>query len=220
MLLQVFLVLSALYCYWRPCSCLYSCSCWLPCTCLCFWGCWLFCCWHCCIINVAAWYDVLAVAFFPAPMLESSSALIKKKLSSYIRKFRVRKCENISPYMRRPLVIYDFATAPLWISLYMRKIWFSFLSVRTLRVHGRRPFAFPNATIVFRSPGCGLLISPNAGKFWSLEPGKVSLQGPDFYGMEECKMPYSRDRKTFPSFGNAKGLLPGTRRVFWNGECE
>ena len=40
----------------------------------------------------------------------------------------MKKCANISPYMRRPLVIYDFATAPLWISLYMRKIWF-FLSV-------------------------------------------------------------------------------------------
>jgi hypothetical protein len=26
--------------------------------------------------------------------------------------------------MRRPLVIYDFAGAPLWISLYMRKILF------------------------------------------------------------------------------------------------
>jgi hypothetical protein len=37
-----------------------------------------------------------------------------------------RKCGNISPYMRRPLVIYDYATAPFWISLYMRKIWFSF----------------------------------------------------------------------------------------------
>jgi hypothetical protein len=51
-------------------------------------------------------------------------------ISSYIRKFRVeqlhngnaqsymrkglhiRKCANISPYMRRPLVTYDFATAP------------------------------------------------------------------------------------------------------------
>jgi len=33
--------------------------------------------------------------------------------------------------MRRPLVKYDFATAPIWISLYMRKIWFSFLSVHT-----------------------------------------------------------------------------------------
>ncbi len=32
-------------------------------------------------------------------------------------------------FMRGPLVIYDFSTAPFWISLYMRKIWFSFLSV-------------------------------------------------------------------------------------------
>ncbi len=40
-----------------------------------------------------------------------------------------KKCANISPYMRRPLFIYDFATAPLWISLYIRKIFFSFLSV-------------------------------------------------------------------------------------------
>jgi hypothetical protein len=29
----------------------------------------------------------------------------------------------------KPFLINDFATAPLWISLYMRKIWFSFLSV-------------------------------------------------------------------------------------------
>ncbi len=32
-------------------------------------------------------------------------------------------------FMRRPLVIYDFATAPFWISLNMIKILFSFLSV-------------------------------------------------------------------------------------------
>jgi hypothetical protein len=31
--------------------------------------------------------------------------------------------------MRRPLVICDFATAPFWISLFERKILFSFLSV-------------------------------------------------------------------------------------------
>ncbi len=52
------------------------------------------------------------------------STLIENKIkfSSYIRKV------NISRYVRRPLllVIYDFATAPLWISLYFRKIWFSF----------------------------------------------------------------------------------------------
>ncbi len=44
----------------------------------------------------------------------------------------MRKCANISPNIGRPLVIYDFATAPLWISLYTRKILFSFLSVGTL----------------------------------------------------------------------------------------
>jgi hypothetical protein len=57
------------------------------------------------------------------------TTLIKKKMefASYIGKFGVvqlqshmlesaslnmGKCANISPYMRRPLVIYDFATAP------------------------------------------------------------------------------------------------------------
>jgi hypothetical protein len=63
-------------------------------------------------------------------------------------------------------------------------------------------------------PGIRPFTFPNAGKFWSLEPGQNSLQEPDFYGMEECKMSHSGDRKTFPAFGNAKGLLPGTRRVF------
>ncbi len=38
----------------------------------------------------------------------------------------MRKCANISPYMRRPWVKYDFATAPLWIS-FMKKIVFPFL---------------------------------------------------------------------------------------------
>jgi hypothetical protein len=44
----------------------------------------------------------------------------------------MRKCVNISPYIRRPLVIYDFATAPFRVSLYMRKILFSFLSVHLI----------------------------------------------------------------------------------------
>jgi hypothetical protein len=34
----------------------------------------------------------------------------------------IKKKIKFSPYMRRPLVIYDFSTAPFWISLYMRKI--------------------------------------------------------------------------------------------------
>ncbi len=32
-------------------------------------------------------------------------------------------------YIKKAFLIYDFATAPLWSSLYMIKIWFSFLSV-------------------------------------------------------------------------------------------
>jgi hypothetical protein len=60
---------------------------------------------------------------------ENKRALIKRKSSfliykeiqsgadakSYMRKgflIYMRKCANISPYMRRPLVICDFATAP------------------------------------------------------------------------------------------------------------
>ena len=55
---------------------------------------------------------------------------------------------------------------------------------------------------------------------FSLEPGQVFLQGPDFYGMEACKISHSWDRKTFQASGSAKGLLAGTRRFFWHGECE
>jgi hypothetical protein len=67
---------------------------------------------------------------------EKKIFLIYKKIQmgavakTYMRKgFLIqymRKCKNIYPYMRRPLVINDFATAPFWISLYMRKILFSF----------------------------------------------------------------------------------------------
>ncbi len=68
----------------------------------------------------------------------------KIKFSLYIRKFRVEQLQShiwltassymgkylrISSYIRMPFLIYDFATAPFWISLYMRKILFSFLSV-------------------------------------------------------------------------------------------
>jgi hypothetical protein len=43
--------------------------------------------------------------------------------------------------MRRPLVIYDFATALFWISLYMRKILYSFLSVHGLALPCRFYFS-------------------------------------------------------------------------------
>ncbi len=36
---------------------------------------------------------------------------------------------RISSFIREPFLIYDFAPDPIWISLYMKKILFSFLSV-------------------------------------------------------------------------------------------
>jgi hypothetical protein len=68
----------------------------------------------------------------------------KRKLSSYIRKFRMKQLQShiwltassymgkylrTSSYLKKPFLIYDFVTGPLWISLYMRKVFFSFLSV-------------------------------------------------------------------------------------------
>jgi hypothetical protein len=47
--------------------------------------------------------------------------------SSYMGKYL-----RISSYIRKLFLIYYFATAPLLISLYMRKIWFSFLSVQSI----------------------------------------------------------------------------------------
>ena len=104
-------------------------------------------------------------------------------ISSYIRKFRVeqlhngnaqsymrkglhiRKCANISPYMRRPLVTYDFATAPFWISLYMRKIWFSFLSVqRQMISHIICLFCAVGGEMVDGVPAAQLLLLPAAGE--------------------------------------------------------
>jgi hypothetical protein len=66
----------------------------------------------------------------------------------------------------------------------------------------------------FLVPRVGPFTIPNARKIWSLEPGQVFLQGPDFYGMEACKMSHSWDRKTFQTSGNEKGLLAGTRKFF------
>ncbi len=72
-----------------------------------------------------------------------ANTLIKQKIkfSSYIRKFRVE-------HMRRPLVIYDFATAPLWISLYMKKIWFLFYQCSKYK-KTRNPFEKYNNDLSF-----------------------------------------------------------------------
>jgi hypothetical protein len=50
-------------------------------------------------------------------------------LSSYMVKYL-----RISSYIRKPFLLYDFAPVPIQISLYMRKILFSFLSVRGLLI--------------------------------------------------------------------------------------
>jgi hypothetical protein len=73
-------------------------------------------------------------------------ALIKNKIkfSSKIRIFRMEQLQShilltassymgkylrISSYIRKPCLVHDFATAPLKISLYIKKMLFSFLSV-------------------------------------------------------------------------------------------
>jgi len=69
--------------------------------------------------------------------------LIKKKIKffSYVRKFRMEQLRShkwltvyshmvkylrISSYIRKPFIINDFETNPIWISLHIRKISFSF----------------------------------------------------------------------------------------------
>ncbi len=53
--------------------------------------------------------------------------------SSYMGKYL-----RISPYIRKPYLIYDFATAPIWISLFMRKIWFSFWWCASFNLMGEK----------------------------------------------------------------------------------
>ncbi len=56
--------------------------------------------------------------------MEQSQSHIWLTASSYMTKYL-----RISSYIRKPYLIYDFATAPVWISLCKRKILFYFLSV-------------------------------------------------------------------------------------------
>ncbi len=49
--------------------------------------------------------------------------------SSYMGKYM-----RISLYSRKPFLINDFTTAPFWISFYIRKVLFYFLSVYPLRL--------------------------------------------------------------------------------------
>ncbi len=95
--------------------------------------------------GVAALYS-LCVSLLCSQCVYGCFTLTKKKIkfSSYIRKFRMEqllsniwltaslymvKHLRISSYIRKPFLEYDIATDPLWISLYLRKIFFYFLSV-------------------------------------------------------------------------------------------
>ncbi len=53
---------------------------------------------------------------------------------SYMRKGLLIQYEEMRKYfpIYEEAVSHDFATAPFWISLYMRKIWLSFLSMQEL----------------------------------------------------------------------------------------
>ncbi len=112
-----------------------------------------------------------------------SRYMIKRiiKFSSYIRKFRMEQLQShiwltassyivkylrISSYIRKPFLIYDFATAPFWISLYMRKIWFSFLSVYSWSWHA--PWLYLGITLdagIFDAGQHDLL--PGLSSWWS-----------------------------------------------------
>jgi hypothetical protein len=87
-------------------------------------------------------------------LLHIDFTLIKKKrkVSSYIRKFRKEQLQShiwltastttnmvkylrISSYIRKPLLLYDLAFEPIWISLCMRKSFFSFFSQGIIIAH-------------------------------------------------------------------------------------
>ncbi len=92
----------------------------------------------------------------------------------------MRKCENISPYMRRPLVIYDFATALFWISSYMRIILFYFLSVKwedTRSGHSARSGAkfvsfVPSSWGLYRSTNLSLSFPTHPYNKWQIDQYK------------------------------------------------
>jgi hypothetical protein len=64
-------------------------------------------------LNKGHWYNRTWDVIKHTDKKENQIFLINKEIQSgAVAKSYMRKCENISPYMRRPLVIYDFATAP------------------------------------------------------------------------------------------------------------
>ncbi len=90
---------------------------------------------------------LLAIYFKQPPPPSPTPIKVKIKFSSYIRKLWTEQLQShiwltasshmgkyfrIFSYIGKPFLINDFTTAPLWISLYMRKILFSsFISAHT-----------------------------------------------------------------------------------------
>ncbi len=91
-------------------------------------------------MGAAGGHSALICTWQTALFTSLGPTLIKKKIkfSSYIRKFRMAQLQShiwltassykykylgISSYVRTPFLIYDCVTAPLLISLYMRKIY-------------------------------------------------------------------------------------------------
>ena len=69
---------------------------------------------------------------FPPSIPSLITKFRRERLQSHIwltASSNVTKYLRISSYIRKHFLIYDFATAPIWNSLYMRKLLFSFLSM-------------------------------------------------------------------------------------------
>jgi hypothetical protein len=96
---------------------------------------------HCFIVS--SWYKHIQIVLGSSQTSCKVPSTDKKKIkfSSYKRIFRVEQLQShiwltassymvkylrISSFIRKPFPIYDFATAPFWISLYKRIIWSSF----------------------------------------------------------------------------------------------
>ncbi len=81
-----------------------------------------------------------------------NEAVAKSYMTNGLLILYMVKYLRISSYTKKPLLVYDFVTAPLWISLYMRKIWFPFFNQCTLTLKYRcvpnemRPLIFLTIT--------------------------------------------------------------------------
>ncbi len=127
------------------------------------------------------------------------STLIKNKIkfTTYIRKFRWDRLQShiwltassymvkylrISSYIRKPFLIYDFATDPIWIFLYMRTILYLFYQCTIDKRHIRRKIKDPYS----RFPNCRFLY-----EFWRVfqtlgSRGKKVLKFPQSAMFNSC----------------------------------